>query len=302
MKREKAGGFAGRCLFWLAAAALTACCIGQLGQLYYVFGWFSHFVPHYAVVFALAVCFVRKGRMLWCCCLAVSLCWLLQPWSEWRDGGMSAAVGRPFSVLWYNVHADNPDLAAEQAFILSRQADVVALAESDAAGSEWQQLRAVYPYGCWHSERGPFALALRSQRPLDGCEVVLSDGIPYIRAVSGGLVLYVLHAPPPLTAELADLQQDYLYRAAAAAAQEHDVLLVGDLNAAPFSPLWRDFAEQGGLAAYTPYYLPTWRPFFLNIDHVMGRSAKGVYWHVRPLSWQYSDHRALLAETDWDGR
>ncbi|WP_315538569.1 hypothetical protein [Eikenella corrodens] len=43
----------------------------------------------------------------------------------------------------------------------------------------------------------------------------------------------------------------------------------------------------------TRYFTPTWKPFFLNIDHAL---AKGLNVSARTLPWQHSDHRPILAE------
>ena len=126
----------------------------------------------------------------------------------------------------------------------------------------WQSLRQAYPHGCQHREHSPFALALWSKQPLAACEVHMIGDYPYIRAqTADGTALYALHPPPPISSELAGARQHYLAETARAPA--------------------------------TRYFTPTWKPFFLNIDHAL---AKGLNVSARTLPWQHSDHRPLLVE------
>jgi len=71
------------------------------------------------------------------------------------------------------------------------------------------------------------------------------------------------------------------------------VLAVGDFNSSPFSPLFARFLQESGSRPATRYFTPTWKPFFLNIDHAL---AKGLNISARTLPWQHSDHRPLLVE------
>lgn len=131
-----------------------------------------------------------------------------------------------------------------------------------------------------------------SRQPLSACEVRFSGGYPYIRAVSGDTAVYALHPPPPISSTLAQHRADYLRDTARAVAAENKAVVAGDMNSSPFSPLYRRFAAEAGVRVQTRFYLPTWKPFFLNIDHVF---AKNTHVRVRPLPWMHSDHRALSA-------
>mgnify|MGYP000978445745 CR=1 FL=1 len=144
----------------LAVLSLAACIAGQLGGLHWFAGLFGHFVPHYAAVFLLAALFCPgRRRWLWAVCAAGAALWLMQPFVLERPSETRR------SLIWYNVHLDNPQAAAETAALLAAAPDMLALAEIDTADGGWAQLRHRYPYGCERESDSPFALALWSRRP-----------------------------------------------------------------------------------------------------------------------------------------
>lgn len=275
-------------LQWLAFAACFALVLGQLGRWHYFLEWFSHFLPYYALVWALAAAWVRgKWRIVWVLFLLGSVWVLFRPVPAAKPHNLERAP----AVLWYNVHLDNPDAAAESERILALNPEMLALAEIHADESAWQKLYQAYPHGCEHRDHSPFALAVRSRLPLIACEVVFVDDIPYIRAMrSDGVAVFALHPPPPVSRDLAETRQRYLHTVAQKMALEKKVLAVGDLNSSPFSPVFRDFTAAADVAAYTPAYLPTWKPFALNIDHAL---ARAVPLRVQAQPWLASDHRPL---------
>ena len=269
----------------LAVLSVIAVLAGNVGASYWQAELFSHFVPYYAAVFVLAVC-LDSGwkRWLWLGAASVLLLWLAQPFEGERPSETH------HSLLWYNVNLDNRKAAEESAKILAAAPEVLALAEIDLADSGWQALRRSYPYGCeWESD-SPFALAVWSRKPLAGCEVRFVGDYPYIRAVAGNTALFALHPPPPVSASLAVERREYLAQTAVFIGKEENVLVVGDLNSSPFSPLFRSFTETAGIRAQTRFWTPTWLPFGLNLDHVLAKRPV----RAEPLPWRHSDHRALM--------
>lgn len=272
-----------------ASLALLALIIGQFGAWHWFAELFSHFLPTYALAFLLAACCVRgHARWFWLACTLASLFWLAQPLALWQTPSFTANQ----RLIWYNVHLDNPAAAQESAHLLAHNADYLALAEIDLANSGWQALREHYPYGCEHREHSPFALALWAKTPLADCRIHFIDDYPYIRAtLTDGTALYALHPPPPIHPALAASRQRYLQDSAAHIAGDRHAIVTGDLNLTPYSPLYRRFVRDSGLQAATPNYLPTWKPFYLNIDLAF---ARHLMLRTQALPWQYSDHRPLL--------
>ena len=270
-------------LAWLTLAVLL---IGQLGALHWFAELFSHFVPHYAAVFALAaLCLRHRWRYLWAVLALALTVWTL--WPPVLDPPDRAAT----RVIWYNVNLDNSDAAGESARLLAADADILALAEIQLHAPGWQPLRQHYPHGCVHEENSPFALAVFARAPLAACEVRFIEDYPYIRAaLADGRTLYAAHPPPPINADLARARIAYLRHLADRLAIENSALLVGDLNSSPYSPHYRALLRDADLRATTRNILPTWLPLGLNLDHALVRHGQA---HSSALPWHTSDHRPL---------
>lgn len=283
--------FAAKRLHLLAVLSLTAFAFSQiLGGRFFPAELFSHFLPHYAAVFALAALLCSgRARLIWLAAALAAALWLSLPWE--RSPRPAAPAWR---LLAYNVHLDNPDPAAETAALSAERPDVLALSEIDLDDARWHTLLQRYPHGCAHRENSPFALAVQAARPLSACEIRFSGDFAYIRALlPDGTALYALHPPPPVSAGLAEARSRYLEQTAAdMAAESGAVVAAGDFNTSPFSPLMRGFMHRSGLKLYTPHWLPTWRPFGISIDHALANRPL----HIRALPWQHSDHRPLLVQ------
>lgn len=274
-------------LAWLTLAALL---IGQLGALHWTAELFSHFVPHYAAVFALAaLCLHNRWRYLWAAWALALTAWTL--WPPVLEPPDSAAT----RLIWYNVNLDNRDARGESARLLAADADILALAEIQLHDPGWQPLRQHYPHGCVHEENSPFALAVFAREPLAACEVRFIEDYPYIRAtLADGRTLYAAHPPPPINADLARARIAYLRYLADRLATEKSALLLGDLNSSPYSQHYRELLRRAGLHTTTRNGLPTWLPLGLNLDHALVRHGQA---HSSALPWHTSDHRPL--QTDW---
>lgn len=290
--------FIGRRLHFMAAASLVALFVSQTVPHWFA-GLFSHFIPHYAAVMLLAALFsFGRRRWFWLIGSGILAAWTTLPWfnTTEKHSNNTAATQK---LLWYNVNLDNRDAAAESRRLIAANADILALAEIDARDAGWRSLREHYPHGCIHEDDSPFALAVWSKTPLQSCEIRFAGldetgGFPYIRAVANSKTVYALHPPPPVNAAMAAAQEHYLFQAAGElAAESGTVLVAGDLNATPYSPLFRRFTAAAQIQPQTPYLLPTWLPFGLNIDHILTR---GTTAQVQALQFAASDHRPLLAE------
>lgn len=136
---------------------------------------------------------------------------------------------------------------------------------------------------------GPFGLALLAR--IDCREVELIDGgydwSPAVRAVfdspAGRVTVFGLHPPRPGGSKHnreRDTALAHLRRAVAATQGPRIVL--GDLNAAPFNPAYRDFVAETGLRNAAGWrWLPTWTthwPWLLRvpIDHILVEKSLAV--------------------------
>ncbi|QMT41048.1 endonuclease/exonuclease/phosphatase family protein [Neisseria shayeganii] len=279
-------------LHWLSVMALAAFLLSQtLGAVFWPAELFSHFLPHYTALFAAAAAFTQgRRRRIWLGTTLTAAVLMWQPFSS--DAPLPAPAAPAWRMVWYNVRLDNPDPATETAALLAQSPDVLALAEIQADDPRWAELRRHHPHGCTHQEHSPFALAVWSRHPLAACDIRQHQEFAYIRAeLPDGTAVYALHPPPPINSLLAAARSAYLAHTAAEISREPGkVVVVGDFNSSPFSPLFRRFTRHTGTPPYTPMMQPTWRPLFINIDHALANFPL----HTAALPWQHSDHRALL--------
>ena len=162
---------------------------------------------------------------------------------------------------------------------------VVLLEASSNFEPELDELKELYPYQIKHLEDSPFGIALASKHPIDFGAVSFEPSrlFPHIEATiklpgrETPLALVALHAPPPISGEMAEGRNrkfDYIARKAIAQAQATPIV-VGDFNLTPWSPYFQKFVTDSGLRdARTPRRFDhTWPVTFDNaniglaIDH-----------------------------------
>ncbi len=282
-------------------AAVTV--LGFLGAVYWAFDLLSHFRLHWglaAVVGGALAAGLRLRRWVAVAalCLVANLFALRPVLLTEVPGGGPPAV----SVLLANVLRRNDDFAAVARWVQAHAPDVVALVEPDA---RW--LAALAPVMERHTHRvlvprgDNFGLALYSRHPLRGARRTETAGVPAIEAIielpSGPVPVLLVHPPPPGGAALS-AARDAAIDAIAAWAVEQDVALVlGDLNATPWSAAFGPLRAAGlrsvgagrGLTGTWPAALGR---LGLPIDHVL---AKGPFTVVDfavdpPIG---SDHRPV---------
>lgn len=278
---------------WLAVIAIII--VQLLATTWWVAELFSHFTLHGAGLIFLSAMLIRsKVRYILQLFSLAIITWSLLPLSYWTTPEPLPSAQR---ILLYNVAINNPNPQTETQFIKQINADLLLLIE---AGGQWQahlqKLTPNYPHGCSFEEDSPFAIKTLSKKPLKHCDIGQLNGFPYIRLqTTSNRVIYALHPPPPINTELAEQRKSYLFDIAKSIRHENaPTLVVGDLNNTALSPLHRLFLQQANLQANSYHGLPTWKPLFLPIDHVLSRLAKKHSIYVKPLSWQSSDHRPLL--------
>lgn len=280
---------------WLVLLIIIA------SQLLAVYWWVAELFSHFSFFAAVLLLFVallirHRSRYVFVLFSLPLIVWGLLPLSYWFSPTLSKPTEK---LLLYNVKINNPKPTAEIDRIKASKAEILILIE---AGGQWQSalqsLNTAYPHGCGHEEDSPFALHVLAKKPLKSCQISYLDGLPYARLETlKQRVIYALHPPPPITAELADQRQHYLSEAGKNIRHEtYPTLVVGDFNHTAFSPLFRQFLQQADLLPLTYRALPTWKPFFLPLDHALGRNLAKQSVQVKPLQWQYSDHRPLLLQ------
>lgn len=209
-----------------------------------------------------------------------------------------------FTVASANVYLDNSNSGPLAKWLALRRPDAVAVIEVTAQyGKQLEQL-SDYPHRKIMPSDTPFGIAVLSRHPFESIEErATEDGIPYIRAVidwkGRKVALTALHPMPPISADFT-LRRDLLLHdeAQKLAQMETPGMIVGDLNATPWSTAFRAPAALGFKTAGSPLG-PTWPSVLrgvmgIRIDHIL------VSKHWRVVAAEVgpdigSDHFPVLA-------
>lgn len=306
------GQRAGRAVARAALALLaTVTALGFLGALFWAFDLLSHFRLHWALAAlvggALAAAFrLRRWVGVAALCLVANLFALRPVVLADLPAGDTPAV----SVLLANVLRRNDDFAAVARWVQAHSPDLVALVEPDA---RW--LAALSPVMEGHAHRvlvprgDNFGLALYSRYPLRHARRTETAGFPAIEAIvelpGGPLPVLVVHPPPPGSAALSAARDAAIDVIAAWAVERDTALVLGDLNATPWSAAFGPLRAAGlrsvgagrGLGGTWPAALGR---LGLPIDHIL---AKGPFTVVDftvdpPIGSDHRPVRAVLGRAD----
>lgn len=242
----------------------------------------THFVPIYALCFLIASV---VGSWKWITGVVLLSAWML------IGAGQPQLPMQSPTLIFYNSKVDNSQKLADwQEIVTAHQPDFLALVEADK--EETRGLQSSYSYGCGTQDKGIFGVVFLSRSPILNCVVYEIGDYPFIRAQTGeGMVVYVLHPPPPLGRLSADNHR-YLEQVANRIKEDNlPALVVGDFNQSPYSPTYMAFWRNSHTHPQMMNATPTWKPFYLHIDHVF--ASKPLIANVEALPWAHSDHRAL---------
>ncbi len=303
----------------LAVCATFGTLAGLGAGAHWFLDFFTHFPLHYLLVLLPATTLLVALRRP----LAASICAACLLYNAAQlvplfraPPRAAAAAGSALRVLEINVLRENK--RADQALQAIRDAapDVVVALE---VTPEWLErlapLRQRYPHVVAEPQDDCFGLAVFSAYPVLAHRTLwLGHGwVPSLRVTLdvGGrpLDLLATHAVPPKDRIQTGARNDQLVDLAEEAkAGGRPLLLVGDLNATPWSPHFRRLVREGrladsgrgfGLKGTWPSFAPAW--LRIPIDHVL------VSPHLlvrdrrtgRPFG---SDHVPLLVDVSWADR
>jgi endonuclease/exonuclease/phosphatase (EEP) superfamily protein YafD len=294
----------------LALVALwSALLAGSLGGWLWWLDLFSHFRLQYAAGFA-ALTLLALSLRWWRHAAAggLALLWIGFSIAPYYVAPKSAQGGTTsVRLLSYNVWSGNPQKAAVLELIRTHRPDVVALYEITPAWA-WvlRELSAEYPHQLVRARPDNFGIALLSRWPLveprevSFVETELPSLVAEIRPGGVSMQLIATHPPPPVSARHAAIRDAQVTAIADQVINSGrtDVVVMGDLNATPWSRAFRPLLAAGLRDARRGFGLgPTWatdKPWLaVPIDHVLiGDALETVDYTVLPATG--SDHRPLL--------
>lgn len=261
----------------LGLGLATLCAV--LGQFAWPLDLFSHFRPQWAAlgIIALLASLLLRHLPL----IAVNVVLLaanvvpIAPHllSYVRAPATADAAGRAIRIVSYNMHGLATVDAKFQAFVAAERPDVIVLTEIPSdIDLRTAPLEAAYPHKLMTHRESYHEIGILSRWPIAALETNRSAGIhtPVVAAdlcPAGGergacLRLVALHGMAPIGggAEVQARQFDIAGRMAGS--HLGSVAVLGDFNAAPWSPIFNGLKRRANLADATRArgLAPTWQP------------------------------------------
>lgn len=211
-----------------------------------------------------------------------------------RNDAPPNTASRHFTVFHFNVglHHVQPNRISSYLQRRANQIDVVVLLETGANFEPaLDQLKEIFSYQIRHLEDSPFGIVMLSKYPIRFGAISYEPSrlFPHVEASiklpgrDAPLALLAVHAPPPISADMADYRNRKLNHIAGkvAAQPQATPIVVGDFNLTPWSPYFKKFVADSGLSdARTPKrFEHTWPVTFDNaniglaIDHSFAHSS-----------------------------
>lgn len=304
----------------MCTTGLTFAAFVQLFSLtYWPLELFSHFVPQYLVASVVVGCAALALRLPRTTAFAVVLVlfyafliWDAFPTHEETNADLIRDTDVSLSVITFNMFDGNPRTDALVDWIATRPADVVLLQETPAPFAARLREGAWYPFqldvfdSTLDSDSFPFARAITvlSRYPImDGIKLQPS---PRLRVaalarldIAEGFEPWIvaIDCVEPMSPAMLDDRNRYLLGIADhIAGRAGPLVLAGDFNTSPYSPVFREFlsATNARATALFPVTWPTWLgPLGLRIDHILVRDL--TVKNIEVLDSVGSDHRPVRA-------
>jgi endonuclease/exonuclease/phosphatase (EEP) superfamily protein YafD len=302
--------FLGRLLLGLLAAASLA---GFAGAQWWVFDLFCHFRAQYAVAALLLALFLGAlGQLRWvlpAIALAVVNLIPVAPLFQRPAEVLPRGSGPSLRLISFNVFGFNRQHERVLGYIRREHPDLLVLQEVTPA---WmpaiRELAADYPHhwiNVGDDVTGIAVLSRRAPRLASTLDLAGNGVWSYLLTFDlGGESLSVLgaHLNWPIGARNSRMRNSQLAALARLArAHEGALVIAGDLNITPFSPVYQRTLRDGGLrhcvpgAGLTPSWPARFPPLFIQIDHCLSTSnVHAMNFRVGP--YLGSDHYPIEVE------
>ncbi|HMN43549.1 MAG TPA: endonuclease/exonuclease/phosphatase family protein [Povalibacter sp.] len=298
----------------IVAGVLLAFGLGLFGRHFWVLDLFAHFRVQYTVV--LVVCglglfmlrHLRSAAFVLAAAAAMAISIL--GYTGWPSQEAQAATGG-FRFVTFNRYFHNDDFASAGQWLQKASADVIAFQEIDSP-QDVQQLAAVLPqyphvYADLNAESD---VAIFSRWPIRSSERIelVPQGAQVAKTVidwnGQPITLIGAHLHWPMGARNTRLRNAELRELITLArATEGPLLIGGDFNITPWSPVFREAMAGSGLTdcARGHGFVPSWPSWFapagIRIDHCLASD----HWRVLDLSAGPSlgsDHLAMINDLE----
>ncbi|MEM6885150.1 MAG: endonuclease/exonuclease/phosphatase family protein, partial [Verrucomicrobiota bacterium] len=229
--------------------------LGLFAEHFWVFDLFTHFQIQYAVcllIAAVALLLLREKR--WALAAFIfGVLMALKTVHYWLPYYNSEGSGK-YRLLIYNVLTSNEQYEQVASYLHQSDADVILILEVNRKWIEQlKTLRANYPYRIEQSREDNFGILLLSRKEILNGNVLsfTSNGIPSVSAeiaLSENEVIHLIgtHPIPPLGQMHTEMRNRHLMNVVDHIVQmdASHVMLVGDFNLTPFSPIFTSLLEK----------------------------------------------------------
>jgi endonuclease/exonuclease/phosphatase (EEP) superfamily protein YafD len=302
-----------RLLTCFAAAALVASLMPLAARYGWAFDIAASFRVQYVVVdVLLALACLLQRKRIWCLALAACAAFSAWPVLPYVALPINAAAAAPVSqhtikILSANVLYRNHSAQRLLEIVREESPDIVLLVEYTP---EWAaqvgELRAAYPYHLEGPLKNPWGIALFSRFPFDSSKAIPvgpSYGVQAsVRTPDGPLMVIGTHLASPMTPSRAATRDSQLDSLATRVGRvTGPIVVVGDLNITPYSPLFQDWLARTDLTdtrrgrTLSPSW-PVQLPMLgVPIDHCAVGHGVMIVGHRRLPAFG-SDHYPILAE------
>ncbi len=291
--------------------ATLATLLGFLGSFWWAFDALANFRAQYALVLLLIAALyglvLSRGAGVVFFAIGLVNVWLVLP--LYLGSPADADGTDELSMASVNVSAGNEDRSRLLAWVEEVGPDLVFLLEST---EEWEEAIARAPAEFGYSivagvpDNRRFGITVITRTPVAEVEVLrlgeLRDPVVRLETTLDGrpVVVYVVHPRPATSQGGSEARDSLLSEVAAAAADEVDaVVVMGDLNATPWSHAFRSLAREADLVnSLVGFGLqPTWPDLPLGltipIDHML--HSEDLTTKERSIGPSLgSDHKPLL--------
>jgi endonuclease/exonuclease/phosphatase (EEP) superfamily protein YafD len=268
--------------------------LGFLGASYWLFDLFSHFRVQYSLIFlffVLFALFIRKFRwaLFWLLLLLINVSPVLV--NFFNVPAVSYEGDRRLKAMLFNVNSSTGDWRLASQEISRVGSDILVLQElTDEWLEKLEPVTRIYPYRVIETRDDNFGIGIFSKVPSLGQEILYlgEAGVPSARMdleLEGGVVsLVATHPLPPVSGDRFFLRNNQLFEVAGyVSAIPNEVLLAGDLNITPWSPIWSSFIRDSQLldSSAGRGICPSWPssilPLRIPIDHFLHSKNIVVY-------------------------
>jgi len=299
----------------VTVATCTATVVGFLSRSWWFFELFSHFrVQYFFILLACGVIYLGSGRFRrGVIALAFSIINFTIVGNYQVETPVQASIqsrhGRTLRAVFVNVQYNNRAHAKLEPFIRSTDADLILLQEINEAWiASLKPLFKDYPYNKFRAAGNHGGIALLSRIPFEHAAIRIMGevGLPTITARFGfhgeQFTLVGTHTYSPASRRRAANRNRQLIEVGKFISDQEDaVLLLGDLNITPWSPIFKDFLRSTGLRDSREGFglQPTWPTWFppawIPIDH--GLVSLGLTVHDRWVGpYIGSDHYPVVID------